>query len=209
MSNGATLNVRTKKQSFKIKNSACEEVSHTAVHEDTLEMQLQRNYERGFADGEQSVRNELKENYERRFFDQKKMLQSVIASVNEQLIEYEQQFDSLVLQLSFLVSEKIIKREIETKSIINETLTAALKKVIGANKVIIKLNRFDLAEIKENADTLFSDDMFSKITFESEERIERGGCLVETEIGNVETRINSQLNELKKQLEHHLFNKNL
>ena len=42
---------------------------------------------------------------------------------------------------------------------------------------------------------------FSKIKFESDERIETGGCFIETEIGNVDGRIVPQLKELKKQFE--------
>ncbi|MEJ2615740.1 MAG: FliH/SctL family protein, partial [Ignavibacteriaceae bacterium] len=52
-----------------------------------------------------------------------------------------------------------------------------------------------------NEDTnkkIFYDESFSKIKFEQDDRIEQGGCVVETEIGNVDGRISSQFNELKK-----------
>jgi flagellar biosynthesis/type III secretory pathway protein FliH len=44
-------------------------------------------------------------------------------------------------------------------------------------------------------------DSFSKIKFEKDDRIELGGCFVESEIGNADGRISSQLNELKRKLE--------
>lgn len=172
--------------------------------ENTHETQLIQKYELGFADGREQMRKDLEQNYQHKLFEQKKMLQEVIASVNEKLVEYDRQFETMVLNLAFLVSEKIIKREIETKSIIDETLKFALKKVLGANKVIIKLNQEDLEHLKSNAEGIFNDDIFSRITFEPDERIDAGGCLVETEIGNIESRINSQLAELKKLLEQHL-----
>ncbi|MFA6026652.1 MAG: FliH/SctL family protein, partial [Ignavibacteriaceae bacterium] len=193
---------------FKIKNSSFEEKDDAIAQENSFEKQLQQNYENGFSDGQNAIRKELEANHERRLFEHKQMLQSVVASLNEKLVDYDQQFEAMVVNLSFLISEKIIKREIETKTIIDETLKDALKKVLGANKVIIKLNKTDLEHIRKNSQGIFNDDIFSKITFESEERIESGGCLVETEIGNVESRIALQISELKKQLEHHLFTQN-
>jgi flagellar assembly protein FliH len=174
--------------------------------EETHDKQLMQKYELGFADGREQMKKELEQNYQHKLLEQKKMLQEVITSVDEKLVEYDRQFETIVLNLAFLVSEKIIKREIEIKSTIDETLKFALKKVLGANKVIIKLNQKDLEHLKSNAEGIFNDDIFSRITFESDERIEAGGCLVETEIGNVESRINTQLAELKKLLELHLFN---
>ncbi len=206
MSNVLQLSVNPKKLNFRIKNASTEEMFELPNQENTLETQLMQKYELGFADGREQMRKELEQNYQKKLFEQKKMLQEVIASVDDKLVEYDQQFETMVLNLAFLVSEKIIKREIETKSIIDETLKFALKKVLGANKVIIKLNRKDLEHLKNDADGILNDDMFSRITFESDERIDAGGCLVETEIGNVESRINTQLAELKKLLEQHLFN---
>ncbi len=208
MSNVLQLNVKPGKLNIKIKNSSFEEIDDAVALENSFEKQLQQNYENGFSDGQNAIRKELEENHERRLFEHKQMLQSVVASLNEKLVDYDQQFEAMVVNLSFLISEKIIKREIETKTIIDETLKDALKKVLGANKVIIKLNKTDLEHIRKNSQGIFNDDIFSKITFESEERIESGGCLVETEIGNVESRIALQISELKKQLEHHLFTQN-
>jgi len=205
MSNVLQLTVKPKKLNFRIKNASMEQMLEVPNLENTYETQLMQKYELGFADGREQMRKDLEQNYQHKLFEQKKMMQEVIASVDEKLVEYDRLFESMVLNLAFLVSEKIIKREIETKSIIDETLKFALKKVLGANKVIIKLNQVDLEHLKSNAEGIFNDDIFSRITFEPDERIDAGGCLVETEIGNVESRINTQLAELKKLLEQHLF----
>ncbi len=41
----------------------------------------------------------------------------------------------------------------------------------------------------------------AQIKFEKDERIEQGGCFIESEIGNADGRISSQLNELKRKFE--------
>lgn len=208
MSDVLQLNVKPKKLNFTIKNASYEEMSDVSNKENTLEAKLMQKYELGFSDGRDQMRKEFEQSYQRKLFEQKKMLQEVVATIDQKIVDYDRQFELMVLNLAFLVSEKIIKREIENKSIIDDTLKFALKKVLGANKVIIKLNQKDLEHLRTNSEGMFNDDIFSKITFEPDERIERGGCLVETEIGNVESRINTQLAELKKQLAVTLFNSN-
>ena len=75
----------------------------------------------------------------------------------------------------------------------------SLRKILGANNVIVKLHPEDYRQIisGNNRDNFF-DESFSKMKFESDDRIEKGGCIVETEIGNVDGRVSSRLNELKR-----------
>jgi len=186
MSNELRVNVKTVKRNFKIKNFSFEEAHVVEDPKESIEAKLQEQFTVGFTEGEKSATQRLAAIHDRKLLEEKKVLQQVMQSLDVQVAEYEKQFDSTVVSLAFIIAEKIIKREIEEKSIIRETLQDALKKVLGANKVIIKLNKKDLAAIRENSDSLFQSDGYSKITFETEERIEQGGCLVETEIGNVE-----------------------
>jgi flagellar assembly protein FliH len=69
--------------------------------------------------------------------------------------------------------------------------------------VIVKLHPDDYNEIIRS-DAIFMDDSFARIKFEPDERIDKGGCFVETEIGNVDARISTQLNELKRQFDSYL-----
>jgi len=73
-----------------------------------------------------------------------------------------------------------------------------MKKILGANNVIIKLNEKDLNNLNSESRSLLNDATYSKIKFEADDTIETGGCLIETDIGNVDARIGTQLKELKK-----------
>jgi len=66
---------------------------------------------------------------------------------------------------------------------------------------VIRLNPADYESIVNDGKTYQLKDTFSKIKFEQDERIEIGGCLVESEIGNADGRISSQLNELRRKLD--------
>jgi flagellar assembly protein FliH len=100
-----------------------------------------------------------------------------------------------------MIAEKIIKREMETSSVISDILKDSVKKILGANNLIIRVNPSDYHEIIGEKKNLLSEESFSKVQFEQDERIERGGCFIETEIGNVDARISSQFTEIRKNLE--------
>ena len=108
--------------------------------------------------------------------------------------------------MSFEIAQKITRREIQKESTIEEVLKESLRKILGANSVIIKIHPEDYKILNEDSNKkIFFDESFSKIKFEQDDRIEKGGCVVETEIGNVDGRMVSQLNELKKYFDTNLI----
>jgi len=72
--------------------------------------------------------------------------------------------------------------------------------------VIIKINPADFSVLHSEDQGIFLEESFSKIKFEQDEKIEPGGCIVETDIGNVDSRIATQIFEVRKHLEAHFTN---
>jgi flagellar assembly protein FliH len=161
---------------------------------------LAQEYNKGFEEGEKSASLKYETEYSEKLLTRIDYFQTIISSIDAQLISQVNEFENLVINLSCMIAEKIIKREIENKSIITAILKDSIKKVLGANNIIIKVNPSDYTDIiKEKS--LLLEDSFSKVKFEEENRIEKGGCFIETEIGNVDARIASQFSEIKKNLE--------
>ena len=55
-------------------------------------------------------------------------------------ISYETSFDEIVIKVATKIAEKILHRDIENKAIIQNTLRSAVKKILGANEIMIKIN---------------------------------------------------------------------
>lgn len=168
---------------------------------DNQELLLTQEYNKGFDEGIKSVSTKYENEYSEKLLTRIQYFQNVISSIDKHLIIQEKEFEHLILSLSCMISEKVIKREIEKDSIITENLKESVKKVLGANNLIIKVNSSDYNEIIKESKSLLLEDSFSKVQFEEENRIERGGCFIETEIGNVDARISSQFSEIKIALE--------
>lgn len=178
-------------------------VFHTVEEQEkeNYQIALHNQYTKGFNDGQKAIKEKIESEYNEKLLLKYSELTNLISDLNEKTLKLDNQFEEVVMNVSFLLAEAILKKEISRKTIIKEVLEEALKKVIGANEIIVRLNPVDYESIIEDGKSFQLKDSFSQIKFEKDERIELGGCFIESEIGNADGRISSQLNELKRKFE--------
>jgi flagellar assembly protein FliH len=198
MSSIIRVNAKSKKLNVSMKNPLEKSTVETERDEGYFQKQLQQYYENGFNDGQKNAGEKLAKKFEN--------IAEIISEFNKTVSEYDRSFEKIIINIALIIAEKIVQREILQGPIIDTVLKDSLKRVIGSNKILVRLHPSDLEIINRDSGNLFIDDSFSKIKFESDERIELGGCFIETEIGNVDARISSQFNEMKKQFELALIN---
>ena len=114
------------------------------------------------------------------------------------LTETERQIIDLVL----LISRKVVKVISENqREIIISNVTEALKKVRDTGTVIIRVNLADLklatAHTKEFIKTL---EGVKTIQVQEDTSVDSGGCIIETDFGEIDARISSQLAELETKI---------
>lgn len=178
-------------------------VFHTVEDQEkeNFQIALHNQYTKGFNDGQKAIKEKIEAEYNEKLLLKYSELTNLISDLNEKTQLLDSQFEEVVMKVSFLLAETILKKEISRESIIKEVLTEALKKVVGANEIIVRLNPVDYESIIEDGKSFQLKDSFSQIKFEKDDRIELGGCFIESEIGNADGRISSQLNELKRKFE--------
>lgn len=172
---------------------------------ENLQQQLRFQYEAGYDHGYNTAMTEMEQQYTKKLLEKYDEVFTIFYDFNEHADEYDKTFEKIVIELAFIVADLIIKKEVERDSIIVENVRNALKKVLGANHIIIKLNPGDLTKMNEDSSNMFAETGLSKIRFESTDTVETGGCLIETDIGSVDARISAQLSELKKSLMSSVF----
>jgi len=200
------IRIGKKNSSVKENNIYDEQDAFVESQEDYFKKQLNDARERGFESGKMAAFNELEKEFIKRLNIKSEQFEDYIKSINNQIAEYEKSIEKILVGLAFTYSEKIVRREIEKESSILENIASSAKKLAGALKITIRLNSADYDFIKSSNQEILADESFSKIIFEKDDKIERGGCLIESEIGNVDARINSQLNELKQKVSTNLLN---
>ena len=200
MSNIIKMSKKCSKVNTSFKNVDSTKTSEPSEQE-KLALLLQQEHKKGIAEGERIWRVKLENEFKEKMQIKYAELDSFMQKISDKLIDYETQFESTVLNTSFMLTEKILRRQLLQQSSIKEILEDSLQKVIGANEIIVRLNTHDFEEILSEGKNYNMGDSFSKIRFEKDDRIEVGGCFIESEIGNADGRISSMFNELKKKFD--------
>ncbi|MFN3411614.1 MAG: flagellar assembly protein FliH [Exilispira sp.] len=172
------------------------EILETAENKskDIIEENRKRGYEEGYEEGYSKGLDEVKHLIERMH----KIISEVIAKRQEIIEGTEYQIISIVL----LIVKKIIKIITENqKTVIINNVVEALKKVKGSKNVIIRVNIDDIAmATKHKEDFIRMIEGLEGIQFLEDSSIEKGGCIIETDFGEIDARISLQLKEIEDKI---------
>ena len=162
-----------------------------------------------------SVEQIKKSAFEKGFLEGKKVgleagtqkVDPVINSLNQALEQLEnirqeihQEVENEVAQLALAIAKKIVCHEVKTT---RETIVCvareALSQIENPGKIKLKLNPADLQFIEETKSQLsrYLHDV-ENIRFEAEESIQSGGCLIETDMGDIDARLEKQLQAIEE-----------
>lgn len=208
MSDVIKLNGRAGSIRVKVKNDSDDEYSENRepTQEEYYQKQLQSYYQKGLGDGYTKAKKELEETFQNELVKRSVEFEKILMTLESNLKSYEEVFDKIVIEVAVNISEKIVKHEIEKQTIIGDSLRESIRKVLGANQIKIKINPDDHEIITSDGKNILLNESYSKIKFEHDSGIDPGGCYIETEIGNVDSRISTQLAEIKRQLETSFIN---
>jgi flagellar assembly protein FliH len=116
----------------------------------------------------------------------------------EILTETEQQIIDLVL----LISRKVIKIISENqRNVVISNVIQALRKVKGRGNIIIKVNMIDVKLTTEHTKEFIQlVEGVKSLQIVEDSTVDPGGCVIETDFGEIDARISSQLAELESKI---------
>ncbi|MDR1411969.1 MAG: flagellar assembly protein FliH [Spirochaetaceae bacterium] len=117
---------------------------------------------------------------------------------SEILADTEQQ----IIDLALLISRKVIKTISESqKTVVLQNIAQALKKVRARGTILIRVNIADLKLTTEHSKTFIQMMEGAKdVQIVEDSSVDPGGCIIETDFGEVDARISSQLAELEAKI---------
>lgn len=148
-------------------------------------------YEKGFKAGEEA-------GYA--FGEQKaKLVLERIKGILDELSDFREKMrDKLepeVVDLVFEIAGKVLHAEVQTnKDVVVNIAREALKSVGNWREIIIRVNPVNYDYIMEKGKNLVG--MNRTVNFEADESIQPGGCIIQEEYGEIDARIDEQLNEI-------------
>ncbi|MBI2413263.1 MAG: hypothetical protein HYV24_08650 [Deltaproteobacteria bacterium] len=155
-------------------------------------------YERGFAAGEKAGFEFGKQKAEVLFNGIAGLLDS-LSSFKETL---HKPCEDEMVELCIAISKKVLQRELELKKEgIVDCVRTALKSVVAGGEITIKVNPKDQEILLLHKGELAKyGDGVKGVKIESDESVSKGGCLVDTNFGEIDASIDSVMTEIEEKL---------
>lgn len=105
-----------------------------------------------------------------------------------------------MVDMILLIARKVIKDEIvERKEVVLNNIREALRRIKDRDRVDIRVNFSDLELTTAHKDELIKMmESLRKVNIYEDSRIDRGGCIIETDVGSIDARISTQLKEMEE-----------
>jgi len=155
-------------------------------------------YERGYADGHGKGYGEGRAEVERLV----ESLHSIITKAIEKRNEIIEEAETQIINLVLLIVKKVIKVISENqKNVVINNVVQALRKLKSRGDVVIRVNLADLELTSEHVkDFMKMVENVKSITVLEDSSVDRGGCIIETDFGQIDARISSQLHEIEERI---------
>lgn len=155
-------------------------------------------FDRGMAQGKEEGYREGKSEADRIVERLHVVLNRAIERRNEIIEESESQVVNLVLS----IAKKVIKVISENqKNVVMNNVIQSLRKLKSKSDVIIRVNLADLKTVSEHKeDIVKAIERVGNITVAEDTTVDPGGAIVETDFGEIDARISSQLREIEDRI---------
>ena len=129
-------------------------------------------------------------------------LNSVISKTINKRIEIIDQCEEQVISLVMLISKKVVKVVSESqKEVVIHNTIEALKKIKKCGDVILRVNTKDInLTSSHTADFIEKVENVDNVTILEDSTVDQGGCIIETDFGQIDARIASQLNKIEEKI---------
>ena len=157
-------------------------------------------YEKGFSQGEKDGFEMGTKKLEKSLDRIHGTLQDIDAYGQEFIKRYEKE----ILHLICAIAEKVVRGGVNVDNqIVREAILEAFSLAADRSEVTVRVNPEEVEYVKEIRPEFFDriSDLKS-ITIESDPSITRGGCFMETTFGNVDARLETQLEKIANAVEH-------
>ena len=174
-----------------------------SILQESREEGYRAGYEAGFASGEQEATRQVTQraNDEREAHGAE--LSAFIADMEATSRRAWAEMEPEIIGLVFEIARKVIKMEVEiNRDAAIEVVKNALRRVADTTSLRIRVHADDLQTVRANREELYTlVDNIRQVEIVEDRRVGPGGCIVETDAGTIDARIETQLAEVRKLLE--------
>lgn len=160
-------------------------------------------YEKGYADGDTEARSQVfqRADAERAAF--RADIEAFVTHIEAERMRAWNAMEPEIIGLIFQLAQQVIKQEVEVNRDVALSITRnALRRVADSSSLRIRVHADDLETIRSHREDLLTlVDGMPHFEIIADRRVGPGGCIVETPAGNIDARIETQLDTVADTLE--------
>jgi len=187
---------RLRAEAERFRNEEMERTKH--ICEDIKEDARREAFDKGYAEGKEEAATRAR---------------SVLAGLEQVLKEALNKKDDIIkkseqqiIQIALAIAKKLIKCEVMmNRDIILYSVNEAISRIVDKDTLNIYMNLRDLGNFTQKKDEILKSlPVGSKVKVIEDNNIEPGGCVISTNMGNIDATISSQMLEIEKLLENEM-----
>ena len=129
-------------------------------------------------------------------------LHTLVKSIGDRLERLSVELERDAFRFALAVAGRIVRGAVqEDREVIIRQVREAVRRVVGVDSIILRINPADEPVVRDQREgILTSADSIRQLVIETDEAIERGGCIIETGSGTIDARIATQLKQIEATL---------
>lgn len=160
------------------------------IRDDAYNEGYNAGHEAGFASGKPEVERLVEQ------------LHHIIDRTLEKRAEIIEESETQLINLVLMITKKVVKVISENqKNVVINNVIQALRKLKSRGEVLIKVNLEDVELTTDHVkDFMRMVDNVQSVTVVEDSTVDKGGCIIETDFGEIDARISSQLQEIEEKI---------
>ncbi|MDA3900597.1 MAG: flagellar assembly protein FliH [Spirochaetes bacterium] len=164
------------------------ELKVSIIEHDAYKKGYDAGREEGYKEGESEVM---------RLIDRLGTIVSTAVDIRDDIIKSS---EKMMTEMILMISRKVIKDEIvERREVVINNIKEAIRRVKDRDRIDIRVNFADLDMTTAHKDELIKMmESLKKVNIYEDSRVDRGGCIIETDVGSIDSRISTQLDTIEE-----------
>jgi flagellar assembly protein FliH len=166
-----------------------------AAHEQATAITAEA-YSAGFQQGDEAAREAMREPFALALASFQHAAEAIL-HLRAQVLRLAEED---VITLAFHFARKVIQQEaLNNRQVLSTTLRRALDCLIDRDNIVVRVSPADLQQAQElQADLLNISSGIKALTIQADAAIGRGGCVVESTFGEIDARLEAQIEEIEQ-----------
>ncbi|MBV8246455.1 MAG: hypothetical protein JOZ38_11070 [Candidatus Eremiobacteraeota bacterium] len=106
-----------------------------------------------------------------------------------------------IVKLAYAIAEKVVHQQVAVdRNVVVQMAKAAIARLVHRETITVRVNPADLEAMRDHRERMLALGDIEHLRLIEDQRVDRGGVVVETESGTIDAKVGTQLDEARKVL---------